>query len=176
MDRYWQLKGGHGLILRTALRTAQFLSAIITAGLYGADLALFTRQHQAANSTWLFAEVLVAFSAITGAAHCIFTVTHLLWCSWDAALSLMWMVVAILAGQQIFSDPDEQLAVGINAHDTHIHVSFAFDIINMLLWLATAMEACILCCTVRTIRRKQENSETADIPLQKIRSDEESGC
>lgn len=159
MDRYWQLKGGHGLYFRTSLRTGQFLFAIIAAGLYGADLAIFTRHHLPAQSTWIFAEVLVAFSVVTGAIHCIFTVTNLLWCSWDAALALMWLVVSIITGQMALEHPDKELAPGIAVKDTHAKVSFAFGLINTVLWIGTVAEACLLCCSARTIRRKKDNIE-----------------
>lgn len=159
MDRYWNLQGGHGLILRTALRVGQFIFAIVAAGLYGADLAHFSREQQDAPSTWLFAEVLVVFSVLIGAAHCFFTLKNLLWSILDAVMALMWLVVAALAGQAAFGDQNEELATDIHARDTHIMASFWVDLISMLLWLATLIEASSLCCAKHTIRRKMDNLE-----------------
>ncbi|KAI1126479.1 hypothetical protein F5Y10DRAFT_267029 [Nemania abortiva] len=108
MDRYWNLKGGHGLILRTSFRTSQFFFAIIAAGLYGADLSRFSRAQQDAPSTWIFAEVLVVFTVLVAAAHCFFTIQHLMWSLLDAALAIMWLAVAALAGEAAFGDPSRE--------------------------------------------------------------------
>lgn len=156
MDRYWNLNGGHGLVVRTAFRTGQFVFAIVAMGLYGADLAYFSRTNQEAPSTWLFAEVLVAFSVLLCAAHCILTIKHLMWTILDSFLFLMWLVLAVLAGQAAFGGEDVQ---GINPKNTHIMAALWIDLINMVLWLATLVEASLLCCTARTVRRKLENLE-----------------
>ncbi|KAI1146551.1 hypothetical protein F4825DRAFT_456361 [Nemania diffusa] len=159
MDRYWKLDGGHGLIIRTAFRTSQFLFAIIAAGLYGADLSFFSRAQQDAPSTWIFAEVLVVFTVLVAAAHCFLTIRHLMWSLLDAVLVIMWLAVAALAGQAAFGGRNTELASGITVQDTHIMAAFWVDLINMLLWLATLVEAALLCCTAHTIRRKLENLE-----------------
>ncbi|ETS85124.1 hypothetical protein PFICI_03149 [Pestalotiopsis fici W106-1] len=156
MDKYWNLNGGHGLIVRTAFRTGQFVFAIVAAGLYGADLAYFSRTNTKADGTWIFAEVLVVFSVVLCAAHCIFTIKHLMWSLLDSFLALMWMVVAILAGQAAFGDG---LVSGVSAKNTHAMALLWIDLINMVLWLATLVEASLLCCTARTVRRKLENLE-----------------
>lgn len=158
MDTYWLLGGGHGLILRTALRTGQFLFTIIAAGLYGADLAGSSRLGQRASSTWVFAEVLVAFTAVTCAVHCFLTITHLLWCGLDAVLAVMWLAVTVLTGQMAYdtsgdSTPDSAVNV------THATALLWIDVIILLLCFTILLEACLFCCTARTLRRRQRQSE-----------------
>ncbi|KAF3020298.1 hypothetical protein E8E14_013435 [Neopestalotiopsis sp. 37M] len=157
MDSYWSLNGGHGLIVRTAFRTGQFIFAIVAAGLYGADLAYFSRHNISADGTWIFAEVLVVFSVLLCAAHCIFTVKHLMWSLLDGAMALMWMVMAILAGQAVYGG--DLVADVLDAKYTHAGAAIWINLINMVLWLATVIEASLLCCTARTVRRKLDNLE-----------------
>lgn len=158
MDKYWELSGFHGLIARTAVRTFQFIFAFIAAGLYGADLSIFTKANQKGDSTMIFGEVLVVFSVVTCAVHCIFTVTHVLWCFWDGILLIMWLAMTAQAGLA-FGDQDTELAPGVLLSDTHATSEFVINLISMLLWLATVMEALAFCCTSRTITRKTHNRQ-----------------
>lgn len=161
MNSYWELNGGHGLILRTGLRTGQFLFAIAAAGLNGADIATFSRAGQPVESFWIFAEVLVVFSAFTCGIHCLFTLLSVLWCLWDAALFIMWLAVAVQAGDMVIgSDDANQLAPGVSVGDTHVRATFAINLINMVLWLATLMEAVLFCCSARTVKRRVYNNNT----------------
>ncbi|KAI1370136.1 hypothetical protein F4677DRAFT_451684 [Hypoxylon crocopeplum] len=156
VQQYWNTHGFHVIVFRAALRTLQFVFAIVAAALYGVDISNWTRAHVKVDSQWMVAEILAALSAVTCIIHCFATVTHVSWCVWDAVLALVWAVMAILTAQIVFSRkmlkdndsiPKEYTATVLKA------ASF-IDLVSMLLWLATVAEGLSYCCVVKRNKRK----------------------
>ena len=81
-DQYWDKSGASSIFVRAGLRTSQFTFSIVTAALYGVDLASSSSRGTRAESAWVYAEVVAALSALTCVVHCFVTVKRVLWCIW----------------------------------------------------------------------------------------------
>lgn len=89
IENYWYDSGLHGIYVRVTLRIFQFVLAIITAALYGIDLASWARISEKADPNWIYAEVVATLSALTCVVHCFLTITSVAWCVWDGVLFLL---------------------------------------------------------------------------------------
>lgn len=171
IDQYWHNAGPCGLITRIALRTLQFILAIIIAALYGIDLAHSTKTSTHAGSEWIYAEVVAALSAITCIVHCFATVTRVGWCTWDFVLFVLWMAQTGVFGN-IYVRADVQ---GDYVHATgslgRMSAGVWIGLVCMVLWLGTFVLAVGWCCRTRKVIRRtdqetankgEENTEAGD--------------
>ncbi|KAL6889994.1 UDP-glucose,sterol transferase [Trichoderma evansii] len=154
IENYWHNSGHHGICARITLRIFQFVLAVITAALYGIDLASWAHTSEKADPNWIYAEVVAALSALTGVAHCFFTITSVTWCVWDGVLFLLWLVLAAVFGQIIFLVRGETNQEDFSMRN--MKAAFWIDLFSMLLWLATAVEGCLWCFVTRKITRQTD--------------------
>ncbi|EPE28157.1 hypothetical protein GLAREA_04948 [Glarea lozoyensis ATCC 20868] len=150
---YWHTGGSTGLFMRAALRTLQFVFAVIIAALYGVDLAHSTATKSRANSAWVFAEVVSALSIITCAVHCFVTVKRVAWCAWDFFVFILWIAqfgvfaTVYIGGGTDSAEGFETLSV------SRMKAAVWLDAINALLWFVTFVSGIAFCCTARRVTR-----------------------
>jgi hypothetical protein len=154
-DQYWHMSGFSGLIARATIRTLQFVFAIIVAALYGVDLQHATKTHTQANSAWIYAEVVACLSILTCAVHCLVTVKRVAWCAWDWVVFVLWVSQfgvfgTIYIGGKNSTDEDATESVA------RMNVAVWIDLVNMLLWFATAVGGIVRCCTARRVTRRTD--------------------
>jgi hypothetical protein len=164
IDQYWHKSGVCGLFTRAALRTLQFVLAVTVAGLYGVDLARATKTKQHANSEWVYAEFVVALSAITCIVHCFVTVTHVAWSAWDGVLFVLWLAQVGVFGT-IYS-PNVKGEYQHAANSTaRMHAAIWIDLINMLLWFTTTVLGIAWCIRTRKVTRRTDQLDPNQIQL-----------
>lgn len=166
LDQYWHKGGVCGLISRAALRTFQFILAIVVAGLYGVDLAHATKTNNTAPTEWVFAEFVAAVSAITCIVHCFVTVVHVAWSAWDGVLFVLWLaqvgVFATLYSSGVKSKYYENATLSIPRMRAAVWV----DLVNMLLWFATFVLGVAWCCRTRKVTRRTDLRDDPESALE----------
>ncbi|OMP85491.1 hypothetical protein BK809_0004161 [Diplodia seriata] len=181
LDQYWEPSGLHGLIARTALRTSQFLLAVITAGLYGADLSHYNKtssHHTAAAPTnWIYAEVVAALSALTCAYHCFATARVVAWwCVWDGVVAVLWAALfGVFASTFVGGSGRKKEAADdewdLTTDVRRMRAAVVFDCVCMVLWLCSALMGCMWCCRARRVTRRTDKllagseSEAEDVEM-----------
>lgn len=176
IDQYWHNSGPCGLITRTALRTLQFTLAIITAGLYGADLSHSTKTSNHAGSEWIYAEVVAALSAITCIVHCFATVTRVGWCTWDFVLFVLWMAQTGVFGNIYVRKDVQRDYMHATGSLGRMRAGVWVGLVCMVLWLGTFVLAVGWCCRTRKVVRRtdQETANKTEENATKL-GDEEGG-
>lgn len=176
LDQYWHNPGPCGLITRTALRTLQFTLAIITAALYGIDLAHSTTTSTPANSEWIYAEIVAALSAITCIVHCFVTVTRVGWCTWDFVLFVLWMAqTGVFGNIYVRRDGDvEGDYVRATGSLGRMRAGVWVGLVCMVLWLGTFVLAVGWCCRTRKVVRRTDKDKEQEQEQEKV-GDEERG-
>ncbi|KAH7021823.1 hypothetical protein B0J12DRAFT_390325 [Macrophomina phaseolina] len=160
LDQYWQPTGLCGLITRTALRTSQFIFAVIAAALYGADLAHSSTTTSTSSPTnWIYAEVCAGLSAITCIVHCFATVTNVAWCVWDFVVCVLWAAAfgvfgSIFIGAKKEDSVDDEWDLTMDVE--RMRVALGVDAVCMVLWFATAVMGCAWCCRARRVKRRKD--------------------
>lgn len=123
-----------GLILRITLRVLQIVVALVIAGFYGRDLHTASQRGEGADSRWVYAEVIAAFSIITAGAYLLpFVKAWKVW-PWDAVLFIFWVALFGTFGD-IYIAKDCKGNGGCNNMKTAVW----FDLIGMLLWFISAL-------------------------------------
>lgn len=116
-----------GFIVHTVIRFFQFVFAITILALYGQDI---TDQRHAghADGRWVFAEVVAGLSAVTALIFMVpFFKTYKAF-GWDVLLFFLWVVVFGIFGHlYIPLQPQRERSAAW------------IDLINMLLWLVSAL-------------------------------------
>jgi hypothetical protein len=147
-DKHW-CNGNHlrGLIPRI-LRALQFIFAIIVAALYGVDLSNATHNHAHANSSWVYAEFVACLSLLTCLIHCFWTVIKVAWTIWDWVLFVLWAAQTGVFGTMFISGSpidDDEFTLSVQ----RMKIAVWVDVINMLLWCATAVHGIAWCISER---------------------------
>jgi hypothetical protein len=160
-DQYWHMGGATGLIARSALRTLQFVFAIIVSALYGVDLHESTKTNTHANSAWIFAEVVACISILTCAIHCFVTIKRVAWCAWDWVVFFLWISqFGVFAAVYIGGGKTEDGYVTESV--MRMKVAVWIDLVNVLLWFSTAVGGIVWCCTERKVTRRTERLELGE--------------
>lgn len=138
------------------LRSFQLIFAIVSAALIGADLANWTAMNSRADSRWVYAEVVAAISAFSCLAQWWLALNRAAAAIWDSICFMLWLVVVAVIGQVVF----ENKPVDGGYSTSRIRAAIGVGICNMLLWLASAAEACI-CCRFRRQKGSDLSQNTA---------------
>ncbi|CAM1503839.1 Fc.00g014300.m01.CDS01 [Cosmosporella sp. VM-42] len=157
---------GSGSLIQISFRSFQFLFAIISAALYGADLAAWTETQSSADSRWINAEVVAALAVFSCVLQWWLALHPATSSIWDSVICLLWLVTVAVLGQVAFRS--EHVTGGYSSE--RLRAAVVISIFNMLLWLASAVEACICCGTKRTKRQEKRvaaeqggSSETQEV-------------
>ncbi|KAJ0416724.1 hypothetical protein BJY00DRAFT_291029 [Aspergillus carlsbadensis] len=155
IEEYWHRYGIYGLTVRAVLRALQFIFAIIAASLYGVDLGHATSVNEHAQSEWIYAEFVAALSAITCVVHCSVTVTRVPWCVWDGVLVILWLAqIGVFA--TIFYPSARPGYEGATQSVSRMRAAVWMSLINMLLWLFTAVLGMSWCIRTRRCVRQTD--------------------
>ncbi|KNG88311.1 hypothetical protein ANOM_002511 [Aspergillus nomiae NRRL 13137] len=175
IEQYWHKGGLCGVISRAALRTLQFVFAIVIAGLYGVDLAHTTAINARAPSQWVYAEFVAAVTALTCIVHCFVTVTHVAWSVWDFMLFVLWLAQVGTFGSIYISnnvlDEYKKETSSIPRMRAAVWISLA----SMLLWFATTVLGIAWCCRTRKVTRRTDQVDAGKEQMLQRESDVESG-
>ncbi|KAK3112145.1 hypothetical protein LTR53_011888 [Teratosphaeriaceae sp. CCFEE 6253] len=124
-----------GGLIRAGLRFLQFILAITVAGLYGTDLHHAHQAHAYTDGKWVFAEVVAGLSAVTCIVYAVPVVKSWWGFAWDGVLFILWAALFGTFGH-----------LYIPAHPTpkqggqrRMKHAVWVDLVNMLLWFATAL-------------------------------------
>jgi hypothetical protein len=175
IEQYWHRKGPFGVFTRATLRTLQFVFAIVIAALYGVDLAHASKTNQHGQTEWIYAELVVVFSAINCAVHCFVTIVHVAWVTWDTVLFILWMAqVGVFGNIYMRHDSDiQQPYVQVTQSVTRMRAAVWIGFINMLLWLLTTVLGVAWCIRTRKVtRRTDKNEQEQEQALQRLREEE----
>ncbi|KAJ5984516.1 hypothetical protein N7481_006615 [Penicillium waksmanii] len=175
IEQYWHRRGPFGVISRATLRTLQFVFAIIIAALYGVDLAHASKHHLHGQTEWIYAEFVVALSAITCAVHCFVTVVHVSWVTWDTVLFVLWIAqVGVFGNIYIRHDSDvQQPYVESTQSITRMRAAVWISLINMFLWLLTTILGVAWCIRTRKVtRRTDKDEQEQEQALQRLREED----
>ncbi|KAG4428438.1 hypothetical protein IFR05_016076 [Cadophora sp. M221] len=154
MDQYWHKSGIYGILSRATLRTLQFIFAITIMGIYGPDLTHSTSTHTSANSEWIFAEVAACLSALTCITHCFVTVTRVAWCLWDWVLCVLWMAQVGVFGSIYLKGGKGEKYGGATTSEERMRAGVWIGLVNLVLWLLTAVLGVTWCCRARRFTRR----------------------
>jgi len=122
-------------ILFSVIRFIQFVMGLVVCGLYGVDLNAARKQHKYADGKWVFAEVVGALSALTALLYMIpFTMKIPLIFAWDFIVFFLWIVLFGIFGNMYIKEHAEGDS-GVQRMKNAVWV----DLVNMLLWLITAL-------------------------------------
>ncbi|KAE8157790.1 hypothetical protein BDV40DRAFT_277493 [Aspergillus tamarii] len=175
IEQYWHKGGLCGVISRAALRTLQFVFAIVIAGLYGVDLAHATEINASAPSQWVYAEFVAAVTALTCIVHCFVTVIHVAWSAWDFVIFVLWLAQVGTFGTIYISSnvPDEyeKATSSIPRMRAAVWISLA----SMVLWFATTILGIAWCCRTRKVTRRTDQVDSGKEQILQSDSDVESG-
>ncbi|KAE8378423.1 hypothetical protein BDV26DRAFT_304303 [Aspergillus bertholletiae] len=175
IEQYWHKSGLCGVISRAALRTLQFVLAVMIAGLYGVDLAHATDSNAHAASQWVYAEFVAAVSALTCIVHCFVTVTHVAWSAWDFVLFVLWLAqVGTFASMYVSNDvPDEYERATSSV--PRMRAAIWISLVSMLLWFATTVLGIAWCCRTRKVTRRTDQVNAGKEQTLQSDSDVENG-
>jgi len=137
-----------GALARIVLRFFQFVLALTVAGLYGIDLHRAHEAHAYTDGKWVYAEVCAGLSAFTVLVYAVPFLKSYMAFAWDWVLFCLWTALFGIFGH-----------IYIPAHPTpkqsgQIRMKHAVwvDLVNMLLWLITAIYATVIFFRHRTGR------------------------
>ncbi|EEU46275.1 uncharacterized protein NECHADRAFT_78710 [Fusarium vanettenii 77-13-4] len=154
MARQWHPRA----VAQVTLRGLQFIFAVISAALYGADVANWSTTNTHANASWIYAEVTAVLAALSSIAQWWLALPRPGAVVWDCVISLLWLVTVAVFAQNISNSTDMDQKFSIN----RIKAAVAIDGINLALWLASAVEAC-WCCG-----RKKQKQPTAEEAMEEV--------
>lgn len=128
----------HFVAVPRVLRILQFIFAILVAGLYGVDLAHFTKVNAHADAEWIYAEFVAAVSAIICVIFSFMTSIHVAWSILDAAIFVLWSAQVGVFGS-IFYPTLWPGYIGSTISVTRMRAAVWIDLVNMVLWLLTSV-------------------------------------
>ncbi|MCJ1372114.1 hypothetical protein MMC20_003335 [Loxospora ochrophaea] len=127
------------VIVNLTLRFFQLVLALTVAGLYGVDLNNARKHGVYADSKWVYAEVVAGFASLTALIYMVPFVKSYVAFGWDLILFIMWIALFGIFGKMyIHAKPQED--AGIQRMKNAVWV----DLVNMLLWLVTAVMGALL--------------------------------
>ncbi|KAK3722939.1 hypothetical protein LTR37_002084 [Vermiconidia calcicola] len=133
--------GAVGALVRIVLRFLQFILAITVAGLYGVDLHGASKNNGGADGRWVFAEVVAVLSIITVIVYAMPFIKSYWGFAWDWMLFILWTALFGLFGSiYIPAKPKGPQKDG----QTRMKHAVWVDLINMLLWLVTAIYSTLI--------------------------------
>lgn len=129
-----------GALVRLVLRFLQFVLAITVAGLYGVDLHHAHEKKAYTDGKWVFAEVVAGLSAFTCIIYGIPFIKSYWAFGWDWILFILWTALFGLFGSIFIKDHPTPKQGG------QIRMKHAVwvDLVNMLLWLITAIYGTVI--------------------------------
>ncbi|MCJ1485842.1 hypothetical protein MMC06_006017 [Schaereria dolodes] len=126
-------------IIHTTLRLFQFVLALTVLGLYGVDLNNARKEHKYVDSKWAYAEAVGALAAVTSLVYMVPIFKSYMVFAWDAVLFLLWLVVFGIFGKMYIREHAEGDS-GVRRMKNAVWV----DLVNMLLWLISAVYGAVL--------------------------------
>ncbi|MCJ1253831.1 hypothetical protein MMC24_001645 [Lignoscripta atroalba] len=123
-------------IIHTVLRVLQFIFAVTVLGLYGVDISDARKGGRNSDSRWVYAEVVAAFAAITSLVYMVPFIKSYLVFAWDAVLFILWVAVFGVFGKMFIPKG--------NLGSQRMKNAVWIDLINMLLWLISAVYGAVL--------------------------------
>lgn len=152
------------LTISHALRTLQLIFAIIIAGLYGVDLAHFTEIHAHADAEWIYAEFVATISAFTCLIFSFMTSIHVAWSVLDAAIFVLWLAQVGIFGS-IFYPTVRSEYTGSTLSISRMRAAVWIDLVNMVLWLLTAVLRIAWCIHDRKHPRRSNKAKGDSTPF-----------
>ncbi|KAK5109851.1 hypothetical protein LTR62_006458 [Meristemomyces frigidus] len=129
-----------GALIRLTLRFFQFILAITVAGLYGVDLHHASQQHKYTDGKWVFAEVVAGLAAVTCLVYAVPFFKSYWAFGWDWCLFALWTALFGLFGKIYIPAHPTPKQAGQHRMKNAVWV----DLVNMLLWLVTAVYATLI--------------------------------
>ncbi|OGM48487.1 hypothetical protein ABOM_002522 [Aspergillus bombycis] len=162
IEQYWHKGGLCGVISRAALRTLQFVFAIVIAGLYGVDLAHATEINARAPSQWVYAEFVAVVTALTCIVHCFITVTHV--------ACQVGTFGSIYISNNVLDEYKKE-----TSSIPRMRAAVWISLVSMLLWFATTVLGIAWCCRTRKVTRRTDQVDAGKEQTLQRDSDVESG-
>lgn len=158
-SQYWHESGFTGVLARATLRTCQFASAVITLGIFSADLAHRKGNPNFSSTNNIFAIVVSVLSILTCAYHCFVTVKRVAWVLWDFVLCVLWAACAGTFGSTYIGKSSEQMDEQIDSTTSaSMKAGVAFNLLSMCLWLITCVQGSVWCCSARRLTRRTDGA------------------
>jgi len=126
-------------IPRAILRLLQFALALAVCGLYGTDIQNANKHNRGADSKWLYAVVIGGLSVVTSLVYGIPIVKSYIFFAWDTILFILWIAVFGVFGKMYIRE-DAEGNSGVQRMKNAVWV----DLVNVLLWLVSAIYGAIL--------------------------------
>lgn len=145
MTREWHPRA----LARISLRSLQFLFACVSAALYAVDLGHWSSANKHANASWIYSSVVSVLAVASCFGQWWFDLRPLASGLWDSLLVLLWLVAVAVFGQ-FLSGSDE---AGLPFSKERIGAAVGIDVLNMVMWLLSVVEACICCGAARQAKR-----------------------
>lgn len=144
-------------VILSTLIVLQTTLAAGASGLYGLDLANSTRMDSRAQSQWIYAEVVCAFTLITCIVYCIPTVNIRKAWPWELVLTILWATLFGVFGDMYLSknDSGDQMAVSRE----RMMSALWMDMICMLLWFGSCVYKGVTQCVERKAQRRNNRME-----------------
>ncbi|KAI1453538.1 hypothetical protein F4805DRAFT_442981 [Annulohypoxylon moriforme] len=158
-DQYWDNKGYTGLVLRGVLRSLQFIFAIVVAILYGIDLHNATVASTGIDSSWIYAEFVVAVSMLTCILHLFLAVTRFIWCLWDWVVFILWVAQFGVFGTIYIGGKQDNDVPDFKPSTSRMHAAVWIDMISMVLWFASAVQGIAWCVVLSRTRKGARDVE-----------------
>jgi hypothetical protein len=158
LDRYRSTHGFVGILLfRCALRILQFVFAIVVAALYGVDLGHATTLQAHAEPSWIYAEVVACLSVLTCSIDCFVTVKWVAWTAWDWLLCTLWAAQSgVFASIYLAASPKHREEYSSTTSVTRMKVGVWINLVNVVLWLVTAVMGIARCCCLPRATRRTD--------------------
>ncbi|KAL2694510.1 hypothetical protein Neosp_001093 [[Neocosmospora] mangrovei] len=166
MARQWHPRA----VAQVTLRGLQFIFAVISAALYGADLANWSATNAHADASWIYAEVTAVLAALSSIAQWWLALPRPVAVVWDCVISLLWLVTVAVFAQNISNSTNMEQKFSTN----RIKAAVVIDSVNLALWLASVVETC-WCCGRKKQKQPtiEEATEEVDIVEKKDIIDEQ---
>ncbi|KAK5727432.1 hypothetical protein LTR15_003328 [Elasticomyces elasticus] len=135
-----------GALARIFLRFLQLVFAVTIAGLYAVNLQDVKRAHKANEeegvfiySRWVFAEVVAILSIITVLVYAVPFIKSAWGFAWDWCLFVLWTALFGLFAKPFIHIPAATYPKSDQPFIRRMQSAVWLDLINMLLWLVTAI-------------------------------------
>lgn len=145
----------HLFTISRVLRALQLIFAAVVAGLYGTDLAHFTNTHAHADAEWIYAEFVAAVSAVTSLIFILVSSIHVAWSVLDMTIFVLWLAQVGVFGT-IFYPTVRPEYTGSTTSVSRMRAAVWVDLVNMVLWLLTAVLR-----VARSIRARKESRKAS---------------
>ncbi|KIL87854.1 hypothetical protein FAVG1_08735 [Fusarium avenaceum] len=133
-----------GLISHAVLRILQCIFAVVTAVLYGLDLAQATKDNTRADASWVYAELVAGVSMIICIMQLFCMTAVWYWGLLDAVVSVLWLAqFGVFASIYLNAEGDKD---SMPASRSRMQVAVWVNLISLFLWFATTLYGIIGCC------------------------------